>query len=203
LANGERKAMILWKPSHGIWRVSQVVLAVSISIFAAGCMPFPRYAYLAQTRVEVEAGSDDFSAEAILLAKVVAADVAKQIGMKADGVTDRDIELERMISAYKKPLRHFLSAYHGTMSWGRPIRFRLEISDDERVLYFSISDYERGTPSPTVTRVRTLMMERVEAAFPDAAIVHEAQSLGPFFDSILDAHHAVQPPSTGITAPVT
>ena len=178
-------------------------LWASISIVAAGCMPFPRYAYLAETRVEVAAGSGGFSAADIQRAKIVAADVAREIGMKSDTERERDIELEGMISANKNPPRRFLDAWYGTMSWGRPIRFRLEISGDGRTLHFSISDYERGTASPIVTRVRKLMMARVEAAFPDASIVHEAQSLGPFFDSILDGHHAVQPPSTGITAPVT
>jgi hypothetical protein len=167
--------------------MTKLALAVSLSIVSVGCSPFPRYAYRAETRVEVEAGSDEFSVREIRLAKVVAAHVANQTGMKSNAVTDKDIELERMISANKKPLRRFLSAYHEALSWGRrPIRFRLESSDDGRALYFSIYDHEQGTPSPTVTRVRTLLMERVDAAFPNALIVHESQSLGPFFDGPLD-----------------
>lgn len=178
-------------------------LIVSISIVIAGCMPFPRYSYRAETRVEVAAGSGEFSLAEIHRAKAVAAEVASQIGLKSELREGDDLRLQRLISTNKSPPRQFLSAYYGTMSWGRPVKFRLEISDDARVLYYTVSDYERGTPSPTVTRIRKLMIDRVDAAFPDGLIVHEAESLGPFFDSLLDSHHAVQPPSTGMIAPVT
>lgn len=184
---------------------SQGILAIAVLV--VGCMPFPRYSYLAETRVGVEAGAGAFSAEEIARARLVAADVAKQFTMKSDTDSDRDperlVELEQNISSTRSPPRTYLSSYHGSLDWGRPIRFRLELSDDGRTLIFSISDYERGTPEPVVTEIRSVMMERVEAAFLRASIVHEAQSLGPFFDGLLSHHQAVQPPSTGITAPVT
>jgi len=126
--------------------------------------------------------SGAFSAAEVERAERVAAGVAREIGMTPNASTEEQIELERMITAREKPARRFLNVYAGKMSSGLPIELRLEISEDDRSLYFSVSDYERGTASPTVTRIRSLMMTRVEAAFPDAAIVHEARSLGPFFD---------------------
>ncbi len=161
-----------------IGRMSQLVLALSL----VGCTPFPRWSYLAETRLEVGASPGGFTAEEIRRAQVVAADVAKQVGMEPSGESDEDIEIEQMRSAGKDPPRRFLSLYYGRMRFGLPIQLRVEVSDDGRRLYFSLSDYENGTASPTVTRIRNLMMARVEAEFPDVATVHEASALGPFFD---------------------
>jgi hypothetical protein len=183
--------------------MSRRVLVVSIWIAVTACMPFPRYAYVAETRVEVGAGSREFSAAEIERAKAVASDVATEIGMQSEVQRDDDLRLQKLVSASKEPPRQFLSAYYSETTWGRPITFRLELSEDGRVLHYTVSDYERGTPTPIVTRVRASMIEQVDAAFPDGSIVHEAEKLGPFFDSLLDSHHAVQPPSTGMIAPVT
>jgi len=174
--------MSTWSKLPMTRRVSQVALVAGLLLVGVGCMPFPRWSYLAETRLEAGASSDGFSADEIGRAQVVAAELATQVGMQPSGELEEDMEIEKMRSAGKKPPRRFLSLYYGRMKFGLPIELCVEVSEDGRSLYFSLSDYERGTPSPTVTRIRNLMMARVESAFPDASTVHEANALGPFFD---------------------
>jgi hypothetical protein len=162
--------------------VSFLALAVGLSIAGAGCTPFPRWSYLAVTRLEAGVGSEEFSADEISRARAVAANVATEVGMQSGEELFGSIEPERMRSTLQEPPRRLLSLYAGRQISGSPIKLGLEVSDDGRTLYFSISDYDRGTASPAVARIRKLMMARVEAEFPDAAIVHEATTLGPFFD---------------------
>jgi len=162
--------------------MSRWALAASISIVIAGCMPFPRYAYLEAILVVATRGSPGFSDEEIRRAEVVAADVAKESGMKS-GAEEAPgyLEPNRMKSASLSPPRRFLMAYTGTLRFGLPMELTLEVSDDGKILYFSLDDPNRGTPSPTFERIGARLKARVETAFPTYAIVHEPRTIGPIW----------------------
>ena len=162
-------------------RRSLLLIAVSL-IVGSSCVPLPRWCYLAVTRVEPLSGAAGFSVSDIGRAKLAAAEVAKKIGMVSRDDDPKTLEIERWLSGNEIPPREYLISYYGKMSQGLPIELRVEISQDRRALYFSVSDPEDGAGRPVVARIRGLMMAKIEAAFPDASIVHEAFTRGPFFD---------------------
>ena len=162
--------------------MSRWVVSASISIVVAGCMPFPRYAYLEETRVVATSGSDEITTDEIQRAEAVAADVARTSGMKSGAEEEPGyLEPNRMKSASLSPPRRFLMAYTGTLRIGLPLELTLELSDDGKVLYFSLDDPNRGDASPTFARIAEILETRVEAAFPGLAIVHEAKKIGPIW----------------------
>ena len=155
-------------------------LALAISLGVAGCTPFPWWVYVAETRVDA-ASSDGFSDSELLAARAAAADVAREVGMQPRDELPEDLGLEQRRSATRSPPRRFLSVYKGRLSYGRPLILRVELSEDGTVLYFTLSDPNRGSPSPTFARINALLESRVEAAFPGLAIAHEPKSIGPIF----------------------
>ena len=159
-----------------------IPLIAVMMIVGSSCVPLPRWCYLAVTRVEPLTGAEGFSVSDVSRAKFVAAEVAKKIGMVTRDDDPKTLETEQWLSANEKPPREYLISYYGKMSQGLPIELRVEISQDRRALYFSVSDPEEGAGRPVVARIRSLMMANVEAAYPDASIVHEASTRGPFFD---------------------
>ncbi len=149
---------------------------------ASACTPIPRWTYTAETRVEVSSGSDRFSADALGRAEFVAADVAKAVGMRSGDEVWGGIESARILSRRKLPPRRLLGLWSRKQSFSLPIDLSLEVSEDGRALWFSVSDYENGSPSATVEKITVRLRERVEAEFPREAIVHQAHRGGPIFD---------------------
>lgn len=161
---------------------SRIALAALLVGVASACLPFPRWTYTAQTRVEVSPGSDRFSADALLRAGLVAADVASAVGMKSGDEVWGGIESAQTLSSWKVPPRRLLGLWSRKQSFSLPIDLLLEVSEDGRVLWFSVSDHENGSPSPEVARITARLRERVEADFPSEAIAHESKRSGPIFD---------------------
>ena len=158
------------------------VLAAGLLVVASACISFPRWTYTAQTQVTSVTHGNAFSVSEITRARVTASEVARSVGMQSEDQDARYLEVEEMISAANSPPRVFLSTHKRKQHIGLPIELRLEISEDGRVLWFSVSDYEHGSPSEEVARITARLRERVEAEFPREAIVHEARTSGPFFD---------------------
>lgn len=110
------------------------------------------------------------------------ADVASAEGLKSGEEVWGGIESAETVSGWKVPPRRLLSLWSRKRSFSLPIDLLLEVSEDGRVLWFSVSDYEHGSPTPEVARITARLRERVEAEFPRDAIVHEAVRGGPIFD---------------------
>jgi hypothetical protein len=161
---------------------SRIALAALLLGVASACLPFPRWTYTAQTQVTRAADANGFSASEITRARTMTADVGRSAGMQLEDQDASYLEVEAMISAAKSPRRLFLATHKRKQLIGLPIELRLEVSEDGRVLWFSVSDYEHGSPLPEVVRVTARLRERVEAEFPKDAIVHEALRSGPIFD---------------------
>ena len=159
-----------------------LVLAAALLLATSACFPFPRWTYTAQTRVRSETDANGFSAAEISRAERVAAEVARSVGMHSEPQDASYLEVEEMLSDAESPPRQFLSAHKLKQPFAIAIELRLEVSEDGRVLWFSVSDYEHGSPTPEVARITARLRERVEAEFPRDAIVHEALRSGPIFD---------------------
>ncbi|MBM4337301.1 MAG: hypothetical protein FJ108_15565, partial [Deltaproteobacteria bacterium] len=115
-------------------------------------------------RSETEEGG--FSAAEISRAERLAAKVARSVGMKSELQDASYLEVEETISDAESPPRDFLSTHKLKRSFAMAIELRLEVSEDRRVLWFSVSDYEHGSPTPEVARITARLRERVEAEFP-------------------------------------
>jgi len=161
---------------------TRIALAALLLGVASACLPFPRWTYTAQTRVDVLPESDGFSAEDLRRAELAVADIARAAGMKSGEDVWGGIESAQTVSGWKVPPRRLLRLWSRKQSFMLPIDLSLEVSEDRRVLWFSVSDYEHGSPTPEVARITARLRERVEAEFPKDAIVHEAIRNGPIFD---------------------
>ena len=162
--------------------MSRSAMAMAILVACAGCLSFPRWTYTAQTRVEVASDHAGFSADELRRAEHVAADVASVVGMKSGEMVWGGIESAQTLSSWKVPPRRLLGLWSLKQSFSLPIDLSLEVSEDGRVLWFSVSDYEHGSPSAEVARITSRLRGRVEAEFPREAIVHESRRSGPIFD---------------------
>lgn len=163
-------------------RTSRIAMAVTLLIGCISCLAFPRWTYTAQTQVKSATRANGFSASEITRARTTAAEVARSAGMQSEDQDASYLEVEEMISAAKSPRRVFLATHKRKQFIGLPIELRLEVSEDGQILWFSVSDYEHGSPSPTVERITSRLRARVEAEFPTEAIVHESGRSGPIFD---------------------
>jgi hypothetical protein len=153
-----------------------------VVVWLGGCTPFPRYAYLAETRLESATDTDGFSGDEIQRAEAVADGVAKDSGMVSGAAMPAGyLDADRKKSAWRTPPRRFLMSYDGKLRIGPPLVLTAELSEDGRTLYFSLSDPNRGDASPTFERIDALLQERVAAAFPGLAITHEPTVIGPIW----------------------
>jgi hypothetical protein len=156
-------------------------LITFVASLVAGCTPFPRYAYVAETRIESASESAAFSANEIATARSVVVGVAQTVGMEPRDARPDDVKVEELLSTTRVPPRRFLSASEGKLMHGLPLTLRAELSEDGRTLYFSLMDPNRGDASPTFERIDALLQERVAAAFPGLAITHEPTVIGPIW----------------------
>ncbi len=161
--------------------MSQRALLVAVAVLVAGCMPFPRYAYVAETRIETASESDELSANEIATARSVVVSVAQKVGMEPRDERPDDVRVEELLSTTRVPPRRFLSASEGKLMHGLPLTLRAELSEDGRTLYFSLTDPNQGDASPTFARIDALLQKRVAAAFPGLAITHEPTVIGPIW----------------------
>lgn len=156
-------------------------LVLVLLILSVACTPFPRWIHVAETRLEAPSATNGFSPDLLQRAQVVAAGVASEIGMKPGEEMFGSIEPDQMRSSFKKPPRRLLGIWAGRQQFGLSITLEVEISEDGKTLYLSVTDPEHGSATRIVEHITKLLRARVEAEFPGETVVHEAKSVGPIF----------------------
>jgi hypothetical protein len=144
-------------------------------------MPSPRYAYSTETRVEPASGSTGLSASDQQAARNAAAEVVREIGMKPRDDGPEALRGEQESSAAQSPPRKFVRVYWGRLGGRLPLSLRVELSEDARVLYFTLIDPNQGTSSPMFERIDALLGARIQAALPELRVTREVKIIGPIW----------------------